>query len=188
LPFVTFTKNLQTNSPHRSVYTASEESVSEPLSDWQPWFDRHQAALLLLARQHVATTEESQDALQEGFVRFWRTRQRARDPVAYLFTCVRSAALDLRRSRVARIARERTAEGDLFVAPVELDDRRQGLETALQTLPPEQREVVVLKIWSELTFAQIAGALHISANTAASRYRYAIARLQTALASEVTHD
>jgi len=47
---------------------------------------------------------------------------------------------------------------------------------------------VVLKIWSELTFAQIAQALHISANTAASRYRYGIARLQASLASEVTHD
>ncbi len=162
--------------------------MSQPLSDWQPWFDRHEAALLLLARQYLATAEEAQDALQEGFVKFWRTRERARDLVAYLFTCVRSAALDLRRSRVARAGRERAAESDYFVAPAELDDRRQALETALQTLPEEQREVVVLKIWSELTFAQIAAALHISANTAASRYRYALARLQSALASEVTHD
>lgn len=178
----------QTKFSAGSVYYASEERVSQPLADWQPWFDRHQAALLLLARQYLANAEEAQDALQEGFVKFWRTRERARDPVAYLFTCVRSAALDLRRSRLARTVRERAVAGDLFAAPAELDDRRQTLEAALQALPQEQREVVVLKIWSELTFAQIAEALHISANTVASRYRYAIARLQSALASEVTHE
>jgi len=156
---------------------------------WLPWYNRHQGALLLLARQYLATTEEAQDALQEGFVKFWQSRAQARDLTAYLFTCVRSAALDLRRSRVARQARERAAVAPaLFAAPVELDDRRQVLEAALATLPQEQREVLVLKVWSELTFAQIAQALHIPANTAASRYRYAIARLQALLASEVTHD
>ena len=161
----------------------------EAASNWQPWFDRHQAALLLLARQYLATTEEAQDALQEGFVKFWRSRAQARDLTAYLFTCVRSAALDLRRAREARRARERAAMAPaLFAAPVELDDRRQMLETALASLPEEQREVLVLKVWSELTFAQIAETLHMPANTAASRYRYAIARMQTLLASEVTHD
>ena len=166
-----------------------EAETNPPPHVWLPWFNRHQAALLLLARQYLATREEAQDALQEGFVKFWQSRAQARDMASYLFTCVRSAALDLRRSRVARQARERAATPPaLFAAPVELDDRRQVLEAALAALPEEQREVVVLKVWSELTFAQIAQTLHIPANTAASRYRYAIARLQTLLASEVTHD
>ena len=39
-------------------------------------------------------------------------------------------------------------------------------------LPPEQREVVLLKIDGELTFAQIAEVIGASMNTAASRYRY----------------
>jgi len=166
-----------------------EAETNSPPHAWLPWYNRHQAALLLLARQYLATTEEAQDALQEGFVKFWQTRARARDMAAYLFMCVRSAALDLRRSRVARQARERAAVAPaLFVAPVELDDRRQVLEGALEALPEEQREVLVLKVWSELTFAQIGQTLHIPANTAASRYRYAIARLQVLLASEVTHE
>jgi len=54
----------------------------------------------------------------------------------------------------------------------------------MSTLPGEQRETLVLKIWSGLTFAQIAAVLNISANTAASRYRYAIARLRESLAEE----
>jgi len=43
---------------------------------------------------------------------------------------------------------------------------------------------LVLKIWGELTFPQIATALEISHNTAASRYRYAIAKLRETLAEE----
>jgi RNA polymerase sigma-70 factor (ECF subfamily) len=41
--------------------------------------------------------------------------------------------------------------------------------------------VLVLKIWNELTFHEIAGALGISQNTAASRYRYGLANLKKSL-------
>jgi RNA polymerase sigma-70 factor (ECF subfamily) len=51
-------------------------------------------------------------------------------------------------------------------------------------LPAPQREALVLKIWGGLSFPQIAEALGISANTAASRYRYAIARMREALVEE----
>ena len=47
-----------------------------------------------------------------------------------------------------------------------------------QPEPHEQREGLVMKIWSELTFAEIATALGISNNTAASRYRYALSALK----------
>ena len=46
-----------------------------------------------------------------------------------------------------------------------------------------QREVLAMKIWNELTFAEIASALEISQNTAASRYRYALAALKKNLPS-----
>ena len=49
----------------------------------------------------------------------------------------------------------------------------------------EQREVVHLKIYDQMTFAQIAGASDISINTAASRYRYALAKLRTLLAKSL---
>ena len=45
-------------------------------------------------------------------------------------------------------------------------------------MPNEQREVVVMKIWNELTFADIGTVLGISQNTAASRYRYALGALR----------
>ena len=45
-------------------------------------------------------------------------------------------------------------------------------------LPEIYREVITLKVWGDLTFAQIADVLEIPANTAASRYRYGLAELR----------
>ena len=65
------------------------------------------------------------------------------------------------------------------------DDSQRALVAALDRLPEEQREVLVMKIWNELTFAEIASALNISQNTAASRYRYALAALKRNLSPAV---
>ena len=51
----------------------------------------------------------------------------------------------------------------------------------MKQLRADERELIALKIDGELTFAQIATVLEINANTAASRYRYAIARLRDRL-------
>jgi RNA polymerase sigma-70 factor (ECF subfamily) len=75
----------------------------------------------------------------------------------------------------------------MAVAPEEAE-LAASVETALGALPEEQREVLVMKIWGELTFSQIGQALAISPNTAASRYRYAIERLEIVLADEVRHE
>lgn len=51
-------------------------------------------------------------------------------------------------------------------------------------LPVEQREVIALKVWEEMTFAQIAAIVKASPNTVASRYRYGIEKLRGWLQEE----
>ena len=154
---------------------------------WRGRLARHGRALLMLARQHCGS-EDAADAVQEGFVRFWKSRERAEDAAAYLFACVRSAAMDVARAAGRRKRREAltpvVTESETLFDDGEREELRQAVETALTTLPAEQREVVVMKIWGELTFAQIAVALAIKPDTAASRYRYAIAKLQDAMKQE----
>jgi RNA polymerase sigma-70 factor (ECF subfamily) len=65
-----------------------------------------------------------------------------------------------------------------FVPPQRDFAAERQLRNALLALSEEQREVVVMHIWGELTFAQIAEILDASANTVASRYRYALASLR----------
>jgi RNA polymerase sigma-70 factor (ECF subfamily) len=95
---------------------------------------------------------------------------------------VRSTALDFLRCDKRRARRESDvfAESDQSVQPkFETDDEsQQALATAVDRLPEEQREVLVMKIWNELTFAEIAAVLRIPQNTAASRYRYALTALK----------
>jgi RNA polymerase sigma-70 factor (ECF subfamily) len=160
--------------------------------DWTAWLNAHGAALVLFARQWVPGRADAEDVVQEAFLRFWRSRQRAEDPAAYLFACVKHCASEWlrgesRRSRREEVAaREERTDPTLLVGPVEQEERRAAVEAAIGQLPPEQREVVVLKIWGELTFPQIATALEIPVNTAASRYRYALARLRAQLSEGVT--
>ncbi len=72
----------------------------------------------------------------------------------------------------------------MFAGPLEQNERRTAIEAALRGLPESQREVLVMRIWGELSFPQIAAALKISDNTAKSRYRYALAKLGEQLAEE----
>ena len=61
---------------------------------------------------------------------------------------------------------------------VEGADNRRQIREALSRLPDNQCEVVILKIWEGMTFAEIAEVLGKSPNTVASRYRYAMEKLQ----------
>lgn len=156
--------------------------------EWAVWLEQHGAALVLLARQWVPSRADAEDVVQEAFVRFWRRRQRVGEPAAYLYACVKHCALDWQRDRNRQSRREQGAarpEAETwFAGPLQEAERRAAIDAALRRLPESQREVLVLKIWGGLSFPQIALALRISANTAASRYRYALARLREQLAEE----
>lgn len=58
------------------------------------------------------------------------------------------------------------------------DEDAEQLRQAVNELGEKLREVITLKIWGGLTFAQIAETMAISPNTAASRYRYALEQLE----------
>jgi RNA polymerase sigma-70 factor, ECF subfamily len=160
--------------------------ASHDHDEWKQWFSLHGPKLLLCARQWTRSLADAEDVVQEAFVRYWRhQRHLPGEPQALLVTSVRRAALDLARREGRRAAREERADGGLAErnahfdpAPGEDGERREQIERALGDLPPEQREVLVLKIWNELTFEQIAEVLDLSPNTAASRYRYGLAALR----------
>lgn len=159
--------------------------------DIQTLIQRHGRALVLYARQFVAVHADAEDAVQNAFVRYWPRRQGAHDTVAFLFACVRTAALDLARTQRRNRQREqniRREEAFAIDTSAEAAELQRLMSWQLDQLPAEQREVVVMKIWGGLTFDQIAAVLAISANTAASRYRYGLEKLAAAWPSEVRND
>jgi RNA polymerase sigma-70 factor (ECF subfamily) len=154
--------------------------------NWKTCFSQLAPGLVLFARQWARSPADAEDIVQEAFVRFWRKQYNIANR-GLLYATVRSIGLDLLRRDSRRARRESAAvsEADQSVQPTfEIEDESQRqLVVALNLLPAEQREVLVMKIWSELTFAEIASALEISQNTAASRYRYALAALKKNLSS-----
>ena len=157
--------------------------------NWKVWFEVHGPSLLLCARQWTHSIADAEDVLQEAFVRYWRhQRHLPGHPRALLITSIRRVATDQARGNSRRVAREEKSIGAAgetvpFFEPRMADDagRSYEIEAALGCLPAEQREVLVLKIWNELTFEQIAQTLEILPNTAASRYRYALVALRKEL-------
>lgn len=149
--------------------------------DWKLCFSELAPGLVLFARQFVRSMADAEDIVQEAFVRFWRKEHSIQNR-ALLFATVRSISLDLLRRDSRRARREASvvAESEQSVAAeFESESESQhALAVAIDRLPAEQREVLVMKIWNELTFADIATVLGISQNTAASRYRYAIGALR----------
>src|SRR6266513_2984569 len=173
--------------PWRRLEDKDREEVMQNLAsheNWKSCFSEVAPGLLLFARQWVQSAADAEDIVQEAFVKFWRRNHKIENR-ALLYTAVRSIALDFIRRDSRRARREASAisETDEFIEPqFEFeDDTQRALAEAIDVLPCEQREVVVMKIWNELTFAEIAGVLGVSQNTAASRYRYALAALRNTL-------
>jgi RNA polymerase sigma-70 factor, ECF subfamily len=152
--------------------------------DWKTCFAQLGPALLLFARRWTNSRADAEDIVQDAFVRFWR-RPHSIGNRALLYATVRSMALDRLRSDQRRARREAAValDGAKHLEPqfTTLDEGQKMLAAAVERLPNEQQEVVVLKIWNELTFAEIAQILEISPNTAASRYRYALGALKKTL-------
>ena len=148
---------------------------------WKTVFSELAPGLVLFARQWVRSAADAEDIVQDAFVKFWRRNHKI-DNRGLLYATVRSTALDLIRRDSRRERREIAASIDVdqTIDPqFEFEDESQrALANAIDRLPREQREVLVMKIWNELTFAEIAQAMEISQNTAASRYRYALAALK----------
>jgi RNA polymerase sigma-70 factor (ECF subfamily) len=152
-------------------------------SGWDQWLARHAPRLLLFARQQARCEADAQELVQDAVVEAWRQQSNGATPEAALvFKLIRCRAIDLARRNDRRSTREsivqEAAPPDWFAPEIEDRERSRLLREALDQLPGAQREVVTLKIWGELTFAEIAITLDIPANTAASRYRYALEELR----------
>ena len=149
-------------------------------------YDAHAPALFAFLLNLTRDEADTRDLLQEVFVKLARDARLLdgiREERAFLIRLAHNAAIDLMRRRGTR---ERTKENfaaeiiSPFAPTSDPDEKvfREELADALGELPAEQRAVVHLKLWGGLTFEEIAAALEIPPNTAASRYRYGLDKLR----------
>lgn len=151
--------------------------------NWEQLYDEHAKALTLYARQWLPNLSDAEDCVQDAFIRLIKSPQQFTEkPVPILYQAVKWAALDRIRSSQRREKREEASSREvetisLFEDHLEKRERREAVESAIQQLPDEQREVLTMHVWGERPFREIGETLGISLNTAASRYRYALKKL-----------
>jgi RNA polymerase sigma-70 factor, ECF subfamily len=158
-------------------------------TDIERLYDKHALPLFSFLLNFTRDESDTRDLLQEIFIKLARDEnllRGVREERAFLIRLAHNAAIDLTRRRGTR---ERTKENfaaetiSIFAPANDPDEKifRDELAVALGELPEEQRAVVHLKLWEGLTFEEIAAALDLSPNTAASRYRYGLDKLRDRL-------
>ncbi|MEM9364777.1 MAG: sigma-70 family RNA polymerase sigma factor [Planctomycetota bacterium] len=142
--------------------------------------------LIRLAIAVTGNQHDAEDVVQEVLVRVAQKPQAleaADDSWAYLLAMVRNEALAAtrRKQRHQLFASLSDLVTQCRVDDQDREDQFRQVWRAMKCLPSAQSEVVVLRIWEGMTFPQIATILAISKDTAASRFRYAMQKLENAL-------
>lgn len=157
----------------------------------EQFYDRHRVLAYSLALRVLGNATDAEDVVQEAFVNVWRasttySTQRS-SPRSWLMSIVHHRAIDKLRGRQSRI--QPVALEESFGVPDSADVWREvaqnltgaDVRTALQQLPPEQRETIELAYFKGYTQSQIAQLMEVPLGTVKGRMRIGLHRLKTLL-------
>jgi len=149
----------------------------------------YQDQLFRFAFFRTGCLADSQDIVQEVFVKFWReqtTLSSVRNFRFYLFRSISNACIDYRR-RNKRLKFDRLEQNKIPSGLNEKDasenlvlkEEYSRIEAFLIKLPSEQAEIIRLRILDDLSFPEIAEILSIPVTTVKSRFKYGIDKLKS---------
>jgi RNA polymerase sigma-70 factor (ECF subfamily) len=154
-------------------------------------YRRYARPVFALALRRLGDRGRAEDAVQETFASVWRSAgsyRLERGPGApWLYAVARNAIVDRRRSRAEPPTEvPETASPDAEPAErAEASWTAWRVHRALAELPDNERTVLELAYWSELSQSEIAEFLDIPLGTVKTRTRTALARLADALEGEL---
>lgn len=148
--------------------------------------DEHGAALVLYARQWCSMPE---DVVQEAFIQLARQSPPPDKLIPWLYRVVRNGGISASRSARRRRQHEAAAaqRADAWFEPAE-GDRMDAAQAArsLESLPAEQREVIVARLWGGLSFQEIGELVGTSSSSAHRRYEAGLTALRERLERNVS--
>lgn len=164
--------------------TPGHDGAGAGSGDFARFFASEQAGAQRLAAR-LGPAAAAEDVTAEAFTRLYRHWDAVDDPLRYLRRSVRSLVVDeLRRSDVARRHLHRVADpevaGDRPLEDAVADSER--LTAALRRLAPRQREAVVLRYALDLSEADVARSMGVSAGTVKSSASRALTSLRELVA------
>lgn len=157
-------------------------------------YEKYEVYLLTVATALLNDINVAEDVLHDFFVTFAESAERIKlegSLRSFLATCVANRSRDLMRKRGRNFeslerADSLTCEAKGPELAAVCNERLEKIARAIETLPYEQREVIVLHLKAGLMFKQIAGLQKTSINTVQSRYRYGIDKLRSILNGEIS--
>ena len=138
--------------------------------------------LFRFAYMRIGIREDAEDVVQESLLSVFR-RLREQTGICnveqYVIRAISNACTDyFRRKPMQVVTLDKAGQVSVGEADSQIHEEYLRVSRLLDTLPPEQSEIVRLKCYDELTFKQIAELQGIPEATAKSRYRYAIMHIQ----------
>lgn len=153
-------------------------------------YRQHRQSLFSVALTVTGCSSMAEDAVHEAFMRLCQKSERPQGSLtSYVFAAVRNAAIDCRR----RQQHQRSITESVFAVTgsrshslnnsvtADQQEETDSLKRAIDQLDELSRQIVVMKIFSELTFEEIAEVLQMPSATTATRYRRAIMKLEVQL-------
>ena len=160
--------------------------MSKQRREFLELLDLHGPSLLAMLRRLCRNRHDAEDVLQETAIRVWRSfgrRPILRSPRAWLMTVAYRAFVDHCHRQSSHDALEDIADHrDTMPDSIAENAERCGrVRSAIDELPSEIRQVVVLHYTAQLTIRETASAMNISVGTAKSRLNAALVKLRRIL-------
>ena len=141
--------------------------------DWAAFYVEHRRALVTYALALTGNSAAAHDLLHDVLLRLLRENATPSQPRAFVLRCLRNRAIDLRRSagpRPESIDGVQVALFDDTASEPQTHEQIQRVQAALAKLVDGPREVIVLKIFADLKFQEIADVLNRPMGTVTSQY------------------
>jgi RNA polymerase sigma factor (sigma-70 family) len=152
--------------------------------DWLTQLVVERAAGLRLFAQQWVDAATADDVVQEALVALFAEQPTPQKPIAWMYRVIRNASFNHHRASTRRWRREQVvaeARGDWFESRPDVAIDARAAEQALESLTNENRQLVVMRIWGELTFAEIASIMALSESTVHGRYKKVLGELRSVL-------
>lgn len=138
----------------------------------QRFYEENRQGLYTYALSLTGNRAAAEDAVQNAILRLLRRPWLPRELRPYAYRCVRNAAIDDWRRRQPQ------PTDTIFATDVSDPTLSEHLGALLAQLSVDEREVIVLKVYDDLTFREIAAVKRCSLNTVASQYRRGLEKLR----------
>lgn len=164
-------------------------------------YDHYSTLLFSLVMRILKKPQEAEDVLQDIFMQVWEKAHtfdnRRGHLYGWLLTLSRNRAIDrIRRQRGVRTRQQKLSEERMSTLPLEQEDspleavvgfeRAELVRDALQQIPPEQSQVLLLAYFSGLSQSEIATHLELPLGTVKTRTRQGMNKLQRLLIKELS--